>query len=54
MRTLFLATALTFTIVPAVQAMTMPTLTYPEPGTFCGFMTLCGADANKAEAAEDS
>jgi hypothetical protein len=50
MRHILLAAALTLSTVSAAQAVTIPTLSYPEPGTFCGFMTLCGPDTRKAEA----
>ena len=44
MRSFILATLLVFaslTQVPAQTAMPMPPSTYPDSGTFCGFMTLC-------------
>ncbi len=52
MRILFLAAALTFSSVPSAQAVSPSTLSFPEPGTFCGFMMLCGPSTNKAEAPE--
>jgi len=54
MRILVLAATLTFAIVPAAHAVTGPNLTYPEPGTFCGFMKLCDVETSKATASADN
>lgn len=50
MRTLLIATTLSLALVPAVQANPLtitPSVTMPEPGTFCGFLTLCEAEVAK-------
>lgn len=44
MRPLILSTLIvlaSLTQAPAQTAMPMPPSTYPDSGTFCGFMTLC-------------
>ncbi len=44
MRPLFLATVLLATSLVPASAQSIPdapTLTYPEPGTFCGVLKLC-------------
>ena len=48
MRTLILAILLSpsgFTQLVAQTMPPMPPTTYPEPGTFCGFLVLCPKDA---------
>ena len=45
-----LFTAVGHTQVSAQTIGTIPNLTYPEHGTFCGFLTLCdGADKGSEE-----
>jgi hypothetical protein len=47
MRPYLLAALITFASVSLVAAQTIPTIpptTYPEPGTFCGFLKLCPKD----------
>lgn len=47
MRPFLLAALITFTSLSQVAAQTMPTMpstTYPEPGTFCGLLQLCPKD----------
>lgn len=44
MRSLLLAILILAANLTPVAAQTMPTMppsTYPEPGTFCGFVSLC-------------
>jgi hypothetical protein len=44
MRALILTLLIVFANFTQAAAQTMPTMplaTYPEPGTFCGFLTLC-------------
>ena len=44
MRSLILTVLIVFATLTEVTAQPMPTLppsTYPEAGTFCGFLTLC-------------
>lgn len=43
MRPMILATAalMTLTAPLAAQSVTLPTLTFPTPGTFCGPLQLC-------------
>lgn len=52
MRPLIITVLIVFANLAQVAAQTIPTMppsTYPEPGTFCGFLTLCPKAAAPAD-----
>ena len=52
MRTLALVAAIVMASVIETPAQTMPNLTYPEPGTFCGFLKPCDVQSAKTPVGE--
>lgn len=52
MRTLILVTALLIASVSIAPAQMAPNLTYPETGSFCGFLKPCTADSAKTQTSE--
>lgn len=53
MRTFILTVTIMVSTSATVQADPIRSLQFPQDGAFCGFMTLCGAGAEKPAAPEE-